>query len=109
MRVIWALLGLILIAALLGFSIQNANQLVTIQIVTTAYYNVHLIYITYWAFIFGMALSFFVLATVIFRQATDLRRIRKKVSSLNGEISALRNRPIEESPDKFLQSGKENS
>lgn len=107
MRVIWALLGVVLIAVLLGFSVYNAQERVAVNILNTRYINVPLIYVTYWAFIFGMVLSFIVLAKVLFRQAAELRRTRKSVSSLNGEISALRNRPIEESPDKFLQSGKE--
>ncbi len=109
MRVMWALLGVVLIAVLLGFSVYNAEERVAVNILNTRYINVPLIYVTYWAFIFGMILSFLLLATILFRQAGELRRVKKIVSSLNGEISALRNRPIEELPDKFLQSGRENS
>ncbi len=109
MRVIWALLGVVLIAVLLGFSVYNAEERVAVNILNTRYINVPLIYVTYWAFIFGMILSFLLLATILFRQAAELRRVKKQVSSLNGEISALRNRPIEESPDRFLQPRKENS
>lgn len=108
MRVIWALLGVILIAGLLGFSVYNAEERVAVNLLNTRYINVPLIYITYWAFIFGMILSFALLATILFRQAAELRRIKKIQGALNSEIAALRNRPIEESPDKFLQSGREN-
>jgi hypothetical protein len=51
--------------------------------------------------------SFALFATVYLRQSGEIRRYKRTAEALQGEITALRNRPIEESNEKFLQAGKE--
>ncbi len=109
MWVFRALLAIVLIAVLLGFSVYNAQERVAVSILNTRYINVPLIYIAYWAFLFGMVISFLLFVTIYFKQAAELRRQKRIADSLTHEIAALRNRTIQESGETFLQSGKENS
>ena len=109
MWVLRALLVVVLIVVLVGFSVYNAEERVGVNILTTRYINVPLIVITFWAFIFGLVVSFLLFVTVYFRQVAEIRRQRRIADSLGSEISALRNRPIEESADDFLLSDKENN
>ena len=102
-------LVVVLIVVLVGFSVYNAEERVGVNILTTRYINVPLIVITFWAFIFGLVVSFLLFVTVYFRQVAEIRRQRRIADSLGSEISALRNRPIEESADDFLLSDKENN
>jgi predicted PurR-regulated permease PerM len=109
MWVFRTLLVVILIAVILGFSVYNAQERVAVSILNTRYINVPLIYIAYWAFLFGMVISFLLFVTIYFKQAAELRRQKRITDSLTHEIAALRNRTIQESGDSFLRSGKEES
>jgi uncharacterized integral membrane protein len=109
MWVFRALLVVVLIAVLLGFSVYNAGERVTVRLLNTPYYGVPLIYIAYWAFLFGMVISFLLFVTIYFKQSSEIRRLKRLSESLNSEISALRNRPIEDSSDTFLGAKKEDS
>jgi len=106
MWVIRTLLVVALIAIILGFSVYNAGERVAVNILNTRYTNVPLIYVAYWAFIFGMLVSFVLFVIVYFKQAGEVRRQRRIAEALSSEIAALRNRPIDESGDKFLQPDK---
>lgn len=106
MWVIRTLLVVVLITIILGFSVYNAGERVAVKILTTRYTNVPLIYVAYWAFIFGMLVSFVLFVIVYFKQAGEVRRQRRIAEALNSEIAALRNRPIDESGDKFLKPDK---
>ena len=107
MWIIRALLVIILIMILLGFSVYNAEERVAVNIIKTRYINVPLIFVAYWAFVFGLLVSFALFATVYLRQSGEIRRTKRTAEALQSEIVALRNRPIEESNEKFLQAGKE--
>lgn len=109
MWVIRALVVVILIAVLLGFSVYNAGERVAVNILSTRYINVPLIVVAYWAFMFGMLVSFVLFATVYFRQLSEIRRHKRTAEGLAGEISALRNRSIEDAADKLLSPGKDES
>ncbi len=109
MWVFRALLIVVFIAVLLWFSVYNAGERVTIRLLSTPYYGVPLIYVAYWAFLFGMLVSFLLFVTVYFRQAGEIRRQKRLNESLGSEISALRNRPIEDTNDSFLAAKKEDS
>ncbi len=102
-----ALLVVLLVAILLGFSVYNAGERVGVNILNTRYINVPLIYVVYWAFIFGMLVSLVMFATVYFKQLGEIRKYKREADSLTHEIAALRNRPIEEAADSFLSAGKD--
>jgi uncharacterized integral membrane protein len=109
MWIVRALLVLILIVILLGFSVYNAQERVAVNILNTRYVNVPLIYVAYWAFVFGLVVTFVLFATVYIKQANEIRRYRRLSENLQSEISALRNRAIEDSTEKFMQADKEKS
>ncbi len=106
MWIVRALLVIILIIVLVGFSVKNASERVWIKIVDTPKETL-LIYVVYWAFVFGMLISFILFATVYLRQANEIRRFRRQAEALQSEISALRNRTIDETAEKFLQPEKD--
>ena len=107
MWVVRALVVIALVAIILGFSVYNGGERVAVNIINTRYINVPLIIVAYWAFIFGMLVSFILFATVYFRQMGDIRRHKRAAEALGNEIAALRNRSVEEAADKFILSGKD--
>lgn len=109
MWVFRALLVVVLIAVLLGFSVYNAGERVTVRLLNTPHYGVPLIYVAYWAFLFGMVISFLLFVTIYFKQASEIRRHKRLTESLNNEISALRNRSIEGSSEIFHGSKKDDA
>lgn len=109
MWVIRALLVVALVAIILGFSVYNADERVAVNILQTRYVNVPLIIVAYWAFLFGMLVSFILFVTIYFKQAGEIRRHRRTAEGLANEIAALRNRRIDEATDSFLQSNRGDS
>jgi len=107
MWIVRALIVIVLIVILLGFSVYNAQERVAVNILNTRYVNVPLIYVAYWAFVFGLVVTFILFATVYIRQANEIRRFRRLSENLQSEISALRNRAIDDSAEKFMQADKE--
>ncbi len=106
MWVIRALLIVALVAIILGFSVYNADERVAVNIFETKYVNVPLIIVAYWAFIFGMLVSFVLFVTIYFRQAGEIRRHKRMAEGLASEITALRNRRIDEASDSILKPSK---
>jgi uncharacterized integral membrane protein len=107
----WVIRTLLIVAVfviLLGFGIYNAGEKVSVTILNTRYVNVPLIVVAFWSCVFGLLVSVLLFITVYFRQVGEIRRQKRINESLNAEIAALRNRPIEEADDKFLLSDKEN-
>ncbi|MEZ5359063.1 MAG: LapA family protein [Candidatus Zixiibacteriota bacterium] len=102
-----AIIGVLIFVILLGFFVYNAEQRVSVHIMTTLYHDVPLIVVVFWSFVFGLLTSFLLSITVYFKQASDIRRLKRSAENLNSEITALRNRPIEEAEDKFILPGKE--
>lgn len=109
MWVIRALLILAAFAIALGFVVSNADEKVAVNILQTRYVNVQLYVVAFWAFLFGMLVSFIVSVTVYFKQAGEIRRYRRTAEGLANEIAALRNRRIDEASDNFLQSNRGDS
>lgn len=106
----WVVRTILIVAVfviLLGFGIYNAGEKVSVTILNTRYINVPLIVVTFWSCVFGLLVSIFLFITVYFKQVGEIRRHKRINDSLNAEIAALRNRPIEEADDKFLLSNKE--
>ncbi len=108
----WVIRTLLIVAVfviLLGFAIYNAGERVTVTILHKPYPGVLLIEVAFWSCVFGLLVSVLLFITVYFRQVGEIRRQKRIIESLNAEIAALRNRPIEEADDKYLLSDKENT
>ena len=102
----WAVraIGIFLaIALVVGFVVYNysMDQRVAVNLYWKQYENVPLLVVIFWSFLAGMALSLVLFVGVYLRQLTQISSARKAVKGLNEEVSALRNRPIEESRDMF--------
>ena len=102
----WAVraIGIFLVIALVaGFFVYNysMDQPVAVNLYWKQYENVPLLVVIFWSFLAGMALSLVLFVGVYLRQLTQISSARKAVKGLNEEVSALRNRPIEESRDMF--------
>jgi uncharacterized integral membrane protein len=87
---------LLIIAIVVGFSMLNAQQLVSVDLLRARYDNVPLVYVTYWAFLAGMLVTFVLGLSYILKIHGELREQRKETKRLTMEITALRNRSIEE-------------
>ena len=100
MRVITSLLILIVIAVMIGFAFFNAellNQNVRIQLPNDYIQGgVPLLTVFFWIFISGILLSAILFVTMFIKQYNQLRQTKKLVTGLQTEVTALRNRPIEE-------------
>jgi uncharacterized integral membrane protein len=87
---------LLIIAVVVGFSMLNAQQLVSVDLLRAKYENVPLVYVTYWAFLAGMLVTFVLGFLYVLKVHADLREQRRETKRLTVEITALRNRSIEE-------------
>lgn len=102
----WAVraIGIFLaIALVVGFVVYNysMDQRVAVNLYWKQYENVPLLIVIFWSFLVGMAISLVLFVGVYLRQLTLISSARKTIKGLNDEVSALRNRPIEESRDMF--------
>lgn len=89
-------LVLLIISIIVGFSMINAQQVVTVDLLRTTYQAVPLVYVTYWAFLAGMLITFALGLSHVFKVHADLREQRREKERLLTEITALRNRSIDE-------------
>ena len=101
MWVIRSLLILIVMAVIIGFAYYNVglNQEVDIHLLFTERFDVPLLTVIFWAFILGAAVSMILFVSIYLKQYNQIRQTRKMVKGLQIEVTALRNRPIEESKD----------
>lgn len=96
MWVVRTILILIIIALVVGVSVYNAQERVTIDLIRTQHHNVLLIVVLYWAFLAGMSVATALGMTYVVKLHSDLRNQRRARKRLEVEISGLRNRTIEE-------------
>lgn len=91
----WVLI-LVIIVILLWFSLQNLDQIVTVEFWKYQVRDVPLIMALFVAFIVG-AVSWFLVSIVQFVQLkAEIRNIRRENGRLRRELSNLRNLSIEE-------------
>lgn len=94
----WAmrvLLLLVVIVVIVGFSIYNSAQRVTVHLIFGSYENVPMIVVTYWAFVLGMVVSFLLGIAYYLRITNQIREREKDNKRMLAELTALRNRPID--------------
>lgn len=95
MGIMRAILILIVLAIIIGFSVYNAGPRVDVDLVR-ATYNVPLVVVVYWSFLAGMVVAFLLTLSYIVKVQAERRTERHDKRRLELEISALRNRSIEE-------------
>jgi uncharacterized membrane protein YciS (DUF1049 family) len=101
MWVVRAILIALVIVAVVAFAMYNvgAGQTVTVNLIWATYLDVPLITVVFWSFVAGVIVSLLIFITAYIKLSVQLRSARKQVKALEGEVTVLRNRPIEESAD----------
>ncbi len=95
----WALkilIILVIIMLLIGFSVYNSGEYVSVNLFGYLYTAVPMIIIAYWSLVVGMFISFLLGIGYYLRIQDELREQRKENKRLMEEITALRNVPLEE-------------
>jgi uncharacterized integral membrane protein len=95
----WALkilLILVIIMLLIGFSIYNSGENVSVNLFGWQYTQVPMIIIAYWSLVIGMFISFILGISYYLAIQGELREQRRENKRLMEEITALRNLPLEE-------------
>jgi len=105
MWVFRSILILIIIGIVVGFALYNSgsNQTVDIDLIWAQRTAVPIITVVFWSFILGALVSWLLFITVYLRLANQIRTANRNIKGLKTEVTALRNRPIEESSD-FLNN-----
>lgn len=63
------------------------------------YLDVPLVTVVFWSFVAGVVLSLLLFISIYIKHTVDMHAYKKRIKALEGEVSILRNRPIEESAD----------
>lgn len=102
----WALravLVLLLLLLVVAFAYNNFGTEQTVDVrlepLLSNYVDVPLVTVVFWSFVGGAVLSMFVFVSVFIKQSLQGHTFRKRIRALEGEVTILRNRPIEESAD----------
>lgn len=95
MGILRAILILIVLVIIIGFSVYNAGPRVDVNLIKSTY-NVPLVVVVYWSFLAGMAIAFLLVLSYILKLQTERHMDRQDRRRLETEISSLRNRTIEE-------------
>ena len=99
MWVFRSFLILVIIGIILGFALSNSGleQKVDINLIWTQRYDVPILTVVLWSFILGALVSWLLFVTVYLKQSTQLNKANREIKGYRDEVTALRNRPIEES------------
>lgn len=90
----------ILLIILLGFSIQNLDQTVDIDLLFWSFQDVPLIVVIFEAFIAGMLVWFIIALVNELKLRAELKQTNRQRDELRGELQAMRNMPLEESEEE---------
>ncbi len=109
----WAFRAILIIALILvvvAFAYYNIDSpTVDVNLIWVKYVEVPLITVVFWSFVPGVLVSLFVFMSIFVKQSIQLRAARRRIKALEGEVTALRNRPIEESASLLDGSGSKES
>jgi len=96
-----AILIVVLVLCVVAFAYDNLalQQTVDIHLIWAKRFDVPLLTVVFWAFLVGVLLSLVVFVSMFVKQSVQLRAARRHIRALEGEVTALRNRPIEDSVD----------
>ncbi len=100
----WALRAILIvfvIVCVVAFAYHNSSpaQQVNVNLIIAKYVEVPLVIVVFWSFVAGLVVSLLIFILVYFRQSVQLHSLHKKVRALESEVTALRNRTIEESAE----------
>jgi uncharacterized membrane protein YciS (DUF1049 family) len=106
----WALRAILIVAVVVcvvAFAFYNTSedQTVNVNLIWVKYVGVPLITVVFWGFVAGMIVSLFLFVSVYIKQSVQIRAGRRRIRSLESEVTVLRNRPIEESADLLKDIG----
>ncbi len=98
MWVFRSFLILVIIVIILGFALSNSGleQKVDIDLIWTQRYDVPILTVVLWSFILGALVSWLLFVSVYLKQSTQLNKANREIKGYKDEVTALRNRPIEE-------------
>jgi len=101
MWVLRSILILIIIAVIVGFSLYNSgpDQTVNVNLIWTQRLDVPVITVVFWSFILGALISWLLFISIYLKLSNQVRDDNRQLKGLQAEVTALRNRPIEESKD----------
>ncbi|KPL03513.1 MAG: hypothetical protein AMJ73_06645 [candidate division Zixibacteria bacterium SM1_73] len=91
---------IVLIVLVVGFSIYNSEEKLSVNLYGQEYIDVPMIFVAFWALVTGMLISFVLGVSYYFRMHSELRSLRKENKKLMEEVTALRNLPLEEAEEK---------
>ena len=104
MRAVVIVVIAIFVICFMAFVVYNSNDDQRVDIhkrpfADGTFHNVALAEVVFWSFISGLMLCALVFVLVYIRQSMALHTSRRRIKALEGEVTVLRNRPIEESAD----------
>ena len=100
MWVIRTFLLIILIVLVVGFSIYNSDEKISVNLYGQEYIDVPMIFVAFWALVIGMLISFVLGVSYYFKMHSELRSLKKENKKLMDEVTALRNLPLEEADER---------
>lgn len=112
MWVIRAVLIALLIIIVVAFAYYNLNlkqEVVVDLLFWGEYEQVPLLTVVFWSFISGIFVSLLLFISMYIKLSLQLRNSNKKITALEGEVTILRNRPIEESAEVIRDSDESES
>ena len=86
----------------MSFAAKHADQRVDIHkqpFADGTFSNVALAEVVLWSFVAGTLMSTVIFMLAYVKQSVQMRGCRKRIRALEGEVTILRNRPIEESAE----------
>ncbi len=90
------LLFIIAVIVLVGFILLNPNERVNVDLYWAEYVQVPLTFVAFIAFAVGMFVSFLYSVFYFIRIAGEIREKNRQIRQLEVELSALRNRSLED-------------
>ncbi len=91
----WLFIAIIMLAVL-GFALQNQEQMVSVRILSKETQNLPLYFFLYIAFGIGFLLGLILPVINLFQLKIETRKVRKEYNKVREELNRLRNIDIEE-------------
>lgn len=108
-KTMWAVraaLVALLVVIIIAFAFYNMDpdQIVDVHLqpVFSDRVDVSLVMVVFWGFVSGVVLSLFLFITTYIKLSLQILGMKKRMRSLESEVTILRNRPIEESADLLV-------
>lgn len=96
------LLFIIAVAVVIGFVLYNSTERVDLFFPWGNYYAVPLAFVCFAAFVIGMLVTFLYSVFYFIKVGGDIRERNRQIKKLEMELSALRNRSLEDINDTEL-------